>query len=157
YALDSQRGVLTATDPKTLDPRSDPTPVAERLADGTATMDAAGRLWLVDRGTGDLASYVDGKPAGREHGTQPGNRVMTVVNGRPVVVNTDTGDAVAVDPDTGQPDRTFSLRLRQGDQVQVSGSAHTNSLYVVASRGVLTVCDVDNGTCDQAVPLSADS
>jgi List-Bact-rpt repeat protein len=158
YALDSQRGVLAAADPKTLERRSDPVPVAEQLSSGTAAMDDAGRLWMIDKGTGDLTSYVDGKRATTDRGlTKPGNSVITVANGRPVVVDVDGRQAMAIDPDTGQADKTFNLELRQGDSVQVSGSPHSAQLYVVASRGVLNICDVDQGTCDHAVPLSADS
>jgi hypothetical protein len=157
YALDSQRGVMASADPRTLDRRSDPAPVAERLADGTAAMDDGGKLWMVDRGTGDLASYVDGRKSTRNTVTKSGNSVVTVANGRPVVINPDTREAVAIDPGTGDADRTFPLELREGDQVQVSGSPHHNDLYVIASRGVLNICDIDAGSCDHAVPLNADS
>lgn len=157
YALDSQRGVLAAQDPKTLQRRSDPVPVSEQLSTGTATMDDNGRLWLIDKSSGNLVSYTDGQQVTNQPVAKPGNSVVTVANGKPVVVDVDAREAITVDPDTGKADKRFNLELRQGDQVQVSGSRHAPALYVVASRGVLNICDIDKGTCDHAVPLNAGS
>jgi hypothetical protein len=157
YTMDTKRGVLAVVDPRTLARRGDLFSVGADLDAGAATVDDAGRLWLIDHTTGDLTRIAAGSRAIYRGVTSPGRSVLSVADGNPVIVNTDDRKAVTVDATTGKLVGTFDMDLRQGDTVQVSGSPHSQRVYVVASRGVLTICDLKAGTCDTAVPLNSGS
>ena len=130
--------------------------LAAQLSVGAATLDDAGRLWLVDDATGDLTRVADGKSTVHRGVAHPGKDLMALVDGKPVVVDAAGRKAVLVDPDDGSPAGSLDLDLRPSDTIAVSGSPHANRLYVVASRGVLDICDLSARSCSGAVALDSD-
>ena len=157
YALDTQRGLLATSDPHTLAPDGPPISLAAQLSTGSATLDDSGRLWLIDNTTGDLTWAAGGQRGTQRGVARPGHSLLTLVNGNPVVVDTVDRKAITVDPSSGAPTGSFDLDLRPKDTVSVSGSPHGNRLYVVDSRGVLDICDVTKGSCDNTVPLDSNN
>jgi hypothetical protein len=155
YMLDTQRGVLAGTDPRTLDRRGDLLAVAARLAPGTVAVDDTGTLWALDTATGDLSRIAGGSRTVQHGITKPGAGLVTIANGNPVVVDPASRKAIAVDQHTGRAGRTIDLDLRPDDTVRMSGSPHRDRVYVVASHGVLDICDLGSGRCDTTVPLAA--
>src|SRR6266545_2998873 len=135
YAVDTGHGVLTTADARTLAVRTGPVPLAAQIVPEAATLDAAGRLWLVDTATGDLIWIEHGRRHSRRGATTPG---------------------AALDPATGAVRHTTELDLRPGDRVRVSGSPHALRVYVVAARGLVSICELTEPTCRAAVPLVAD-
>jgi hypothetical protein len=155
YALDTARGLLASADPKTLDRRGGMLSVASRLTAGTVTVDDAGTLWAVDVATGDVNRVVSQDKTIRTGVVKPGDSVITIANGHPVIVDPTDRKAVSVDRDNGRVTGKFDLDLRPGDKFQVSGSPHAERIYVVATRGVLDVCDLVAARCGNAIPLTA--
>lgn len=156
YVLDTQRGLLTTADPHTLSTTGAQLSLAAQLSTGAATLDDAGRLWLVDGATGDLTRVAAGTTSVHRGVAAPGKDLLALVNGKPVVVDTAGRKAVSVDPSDGSPTGTLNLDLRPTDTIAVSGSPHTDRLYVVASRGVLDICDLAAHNCSDAVALDSD-
>ncbi|WP_132123659.1 InlB B-repeat-containing protein [Actinocrispum wychmicini] len=157
YTLDTTRGLLASTDPKTLDRRGEMLSVAGRLAAGTVTVDDTGTLWAVDTVTGDVNRVAGQDRTIRPGVVKPGNSVITIADGHPVIVNLTDHKAVSLDGDNGRVTGTLDLDLRPDDQIQVSGSRHAERIYVVAARGVLDVCDLAESRCDSAIPLNVGS
>ncbi|RSM58618.1 PKD domain-containing protein [Kibdelosporangium aridum] len=156
YAFDSERGVLVDTDPRTVTRRGREQTLAAQIGAGTATLDGAGRLWVLENATGVLTRF-DGQQRTNAQITEPGENVVTIGGGVPVVVNVKGRKVITVDPITGTADRTIGLDLRANDTVQVSGSPHDPRVYIVASRGVVHICDLTVGSCEQVIPLTANS
>ncbi len=156
YALDTGRGVLTTADPRTLAPRGGPLPLATQPTPQAATLDAAGRLWLLDTASGDLTWIEHGGRHTRRGVARPGAGLLTLAAGTPVLVDTARRTAAAVDPATGETGDPTDLDLRSDDRIQVSGSPHAHRVYVVAARGVVEICELGQPTCRAAVPLSTD-
>lgn len=155
YIVDTQRGVLADTDPRTLDRRGDLLSVAGQLGQGTVAVDDTGTLWAVDTATGDL-TRIAGDARTVQHGiAKPGRSFVTIANGHPVVVDMTSRKVIDVAKDTGRAGRTLDLDLRPDDTVQIGGSPHSERIYLVATRGVLTICDLGGGRCDSVVPLAA--
>ncbi|MEU0885656.1 PKD domain-containing protein [Lentzea sp. NPDC005914] len=156
YALDTERGVLSAMEATSLAPRGQPLPLAAKLADGGATLDSSGTLWVIDDSTGDLTMVSGSERTTRRQATQAGRGKLTLVNDTVVLVDTGARTATMLDRSTGEPNSAVSLDLRPDDQVTISGSPHDDRLYLITSRGVLTICDMANSTeCSTVVPLSA--
>ncbi|WP_370964380.1 PASTA domain-containing protein [Amycolatopsis sp. cg9] len=155
YTLDTQRGLLAGSDPRTLAPRGAPLSLAARLTAGTAALDDADRLWTVDDATGDLTWIAGGARTTHRGLVPPGRTVLTVAGGVPVVVSPGARTATSVSPLTGEPTATIPLDLRPDDAVQVSGSPHHDRVYVVVARGLLDICDLGAASCDTVVPLDA--
>jgi hypothetical protein len=151
YVLDTRRGVLTAADPHTLVTQGPPMSLTARISPQAATLDGAGRLWVLDPDSGDLVWLRDGQRHSRHVGTASAQ--LTVADGAPVLVDTTNHTATSFDPASGAPRRTFPLDLRADDKVQAIGAAHDQRLYVVAARGVLTVCDLTGPGCGVTVPI----
>jgi hypothetical protein len=156
YAMDTARGVLTTTDPRTLAVRSGPLPLASQVTPQAATLDASGRLWLFDAGTGELIWFDHGQRHSRRGAARPGAGLLALAGGTPVLVDTAQRSAALLDPATGETRHTTELDLRPGDRIQVSGAPHASRLYVVSSRGVVAICELTEPTCRAAVPLAAD-
>jgi uncharacterized repeat protein (TIGR02543 family) len=158
YALDSGRGVLTSADPVTLADRGAPVPLATTVSPQAAALDDAGRLWVLDADSGDLV-WIDHK--GQRHSRRgvaaPRAGLLVLADGAPVVVDTQRRTATQLDPGDGATRNVVNLDLRPGDQLQVSGSPHSPTLYVVANRGVLSICALSSTACDSAVPLGTAS
>ncbi|CAM3900937.1 PKD domain-containing protein [Kibdelosporangium persicum] len=149
YTVDKRRGMLAYTDPKSLAPQGN----AVTFAAGTAMIDDNGTLWAIDARTGDLTHVRDGKLNIRRQVAQPGGAELTMVGGRPVVVDIAGRKAVSVDSDTGRPGDPVELDLRTTDTVQVSGSRRADRLYLVVGRGVLNVCDLAANDCGKVIGL----
>ncbi|MFC5099658.1 hypothetical protein [Kibdelosporangium philippinense] len=150
YTVDKRRGMLAYTDPKNLTPRGD----AVTFAAGTATVDDNGILWAIDARTGDLSHVRDGKLNIRRQVAQPGNSELVMVNGQPVVVDIAARKAISIDSATGRPADPVELPFTPADTVHVSGSRHSERLYLVVNRGLLIVCDVAASGCSKAISLS---
>ncbi len=157
YVLDTKRGVLVDTDPKTLAARRGPVLLAAQVTDQAAAIDDTGRLWVVDNTTGDLVWIAKGQHRTRRAATARGAGLLTIADGGPVLVDTSRRTATTVDPTSGATTHTIELDLRPDDRVQVSGSPHAPRLYVVAARGVLAICDLTAANCSTAVPLGTAS
>lgn len=157
YAMDTRRGVLTGADPKTLANQGQLLPLAAQVTPEAVTLDGAGRMWVLDATTGDLIWLQDGQRHVRRSVTQPGAGMLTLAGGAPVLVDTQKRTAAILDPESAETRDIVSLDLRPGDRIQLSGSPHASRLYVVASRGVLAICDLGAAACDSAVPLTADA
>ncbi|MET0238076.1 MAG: PKD domain-containing protein [Kibdelosporangium sp.] len=157
YTVDERRGVLANTDPRSLVRRGDLIPLAGELGTGAAVVDGAGTLWAIDIRTGDLTYVSNGQRTKREAVAKPGPSVLAIVNGNPVVVDVAARKTIKIDRGNGRPGGGIDLTLRPTDTLQVTGSTHADRLYVVASRGVLNVCDLSAETCETTIPLSADN
>jgi hypothetical protein len=84
-----------------------------------------------------------------------GGGSLAVAGDLPVVVDTQRGTAMVLDPGSVTVRRTVALNLRPDERVEVSGSADASRLYVVAASGVLNICDLGGTSCDTAVPVGA--
>jgi PKD domain-containing protein len=155
YALDTQRGILTATDPRTLAARGQPLSLAAQLEAGSATVDDTGRLWAVDNANGDLISIDGDRRTTHRNAAKPGSSELTLAGGDPVIIDRGDRKAIVIDPETGEASNTIGLDLRPDDSIAVSGSTHAQRLYLVASRGLLAICDLGDSSCDGAIPLDA--
>ncbi|OLE20943.1 MAG: hypothetical protein AUG44_29160 [Actinobacteria bacterium 13_1_20CM_3_71_11] len=153
YALDATSGVLTEADPQTLAARGNPVSMAAPLAGQSATIDDGGRLWILDGETGNLQWIKDGQRHSRDRLAAPGTGLLTLADGKPVVVDQARRTAVLVDPASGSVVQRTTLDLRSDDKIQVSGAPHAARIYVVASRGVLAVCELAESGCSSAVAL----
>jgi hypothetical protein len=156
YVMDTARGVYTTADPQTLARQGDPVSLSARPTAGGTALDEAGRLWLIDEATGDLVR-VDGRTSSTFRGVAAkGTKVLAVANDRPVIVNSDERTATVVDSG-GRVTGKIQLDLRDGDALQVTGSPHADRLYLVAGRGLLTICELGEAACDTSIPLTGGS
>ncbi len=153
YVLDGRRGLLTQADPTTLAGRGGPVSLAARVSAQAASIDSGGRLWVLDGETGDLDWIEDGQRHTRRRATAPATGLLTLADGKPVVVDQQSRTAVTLDPDSAAAVHRTNLDLRADDRIEVSGSPHAARLYVVAARGVLAVCELTASTCSGVVPL----
>jgi hypothetical protein len=156
YAVDTGHGVLATADAHTLAVRSGPVPLATQLTPQAATLDGAGRLWLVDAATGDLNWVDHGQRHSRRAATRPGAGLLALADGTPVLVDTARRTAAVLDPATGASQHVTDLDLRPDDRIQVTGSPHARRLYVVATRGVVSICELTAPNCRAAVPLGTE-
>jgi len=157
YALDAQRGLLTAPDPLSLETTGGAVSLASRFDTGAAVVDEHGRLWVLDADTGDLIWLDGGKRGVRRGAVTAGAGLLTLADDAPVLVDTATRRADLLDRTTAQVRRSTALDLRAGERIAVSGSPHASRLYLVAGRGLLSVCELTQPECTTAVPLSADA
>jgi hypothetical protein len=153
YVLDTRRGLYATADPRTGRALTEPKLMSSHVAANTTGIDSTGRLWIIDNETGDLVSA-------NGDGVQPyrgfvrhGRSVLTMANGRPVVVDTGGRRATVIDPDTGRTRSTIDVDVRPDEEIQVSGSPHDDRVYIVTPRGVLTICELGQ-KCDRVVPLT---
>ncbi|ALG11440.1 hypothetical protein AOZ06_35330 [Kibdelosporangium phytohabitans] len=155
YIVDTQRGLFTNADPRTGRALSDAKSLAAQIAPGTTGIDDGGRLWISDNATGDVRMISDDSEAEQIKGvSRPGRSLLTITKGRPVVVDVAARKATVLDPLIRATSTTIDLDLRNGEEVQVSGSPYGERFYVVAPRGVLTICELDEESCSNAVPLA---
>ncbi|MCE7005673.1 PKD domain-containing protein [Kibdelosporangium philippinense] len=155
YAVDTQHGIVMPADPRTVLPIGDAQPLSAQLDANTAVVDDRGQLWIIDNATGSLKRFVGRSGLTKENVTQPGKSVLAVANGLPVIVNTASREVITVDAD-GEPQERIRLELRQDDAVRITGSARSDRMYIVASRGVLNICSLSEADCGRAVPLAGD-
>lgn len=155
YALDSRRGVIASADPVTLATRGPAVPLAAQVSPRAAALDEAGRLWVLDTSNGDLV-WIDRDGRHTRRGVaRPGGGLLVLANGAPVVVDPAARNATVFDPGSGEPRTAIGLDLRDGDQVEVSGSPHSSRIYLVAARGILDICDLGSSGCATALPLGS--
>ena len=155
YALDTQRGVLVSADARTMTNRGPPVSLAAQVSPQAVALDDAGRLWVLDTATGDLIWIDGGRRHARRNAVDSGGVTLVLVGGAPVVVDPQRETATVLDTGSGAPRRAIGLDLQPGERVQVSGSAHADRLYVVASRGILATCDLSATECDRVIPLGS--
>jgi hypothetical protein len=155
YALDAGSGVLAEADPQTLAARGRPVSMAARVAGQAASIDDGGRLWLLDGETGNLDWIERGQRHTRNKVAGPGTGLLTLADGKPVVVDQRGRTAVMLEPGSAAVRHRTTLDLRADDRIQVSGSPHAPRVYVVASRGVLAVCELTAPACSAAVALGS--
>jgi hypothetical protein len=157
YTIDTKRGIVATTDSRTLTRQGELDTLSTQLTPGSAAVDDAGRLWMIDNTTGELL-WIDHRTRGSARNvTAPGNSVVTIANGKPVIVNAGTRQATPVDPESGEPQASFDLGVRSDDSVSVSGSPHNDRVYLVASRGALIICEITARRCGDVVPLNSGS
>ncbi|HLL68186.1 MAG TPA: PQQ-binding-like beta-propeller repeat protein [Micromonosporaceae bacterium] len=157
YALDTGRGVLATADAVSLAAVGGPLPLAIGVSPEAVALDDAGRLWMLDARTGDLKWMHQGQRHSRRQASAPGAGLLTMAGGAPVVIDTKAGTAAVLDPRSGETRHTTELDLRPDDRIVVSGSSRAPRLYVVAARGLLSICDLTATSCSRAVPLAADN
>jgi PASTA domain/PKD domain len=155
YVVDTRRGLIVNADPASGKASGEVQNFVPQIAPDTTAIDSQGRLWIADNATGDVLTYTDGDDLRPIKGVgKPGRSILTMSNDKPVVIDTEGREALIVDPDSRGVDARISLDLRAGEQIQVSGSPHGDRTYIVASRGLLTICELAKRACDQAVPLA---
>ncbi len=152
YVLDAARGVLARTDPVTLADRDTALPLVTRLDPRAVVVDDAGRLWVLDRDTGDLVWIDRGRRRTRPGISQPGAGLLVPAGGAPVVVDTGRRRVSVLDPGTGDTRATFGLPAGSADRAWAGGSS-ANRLWVIAGGGLLVLCDLDARGCGAALPL----
>ncbi|MCE7005770.1 PKD domain-containing protein [Kibdelosporangium philippinense] len=156
YTVDNRRGILADTDPRTLQRRGEMISVADKLTAGTAAVDDEGVFWSIDPATGKVARVHDGQRSLHDV-AEPGESLITLANGHPVVIDRKGARAISLSSTTASVVDTIQLDVRPDDVLRASGSPHNERLYVVHKRGVLTVCDLLESDCSKVVPLAGDS
>ncbi|MFC0115023.1 PKD domain-containing protein [Kibdelosporangium aridum] len=156
YTVDNRRGILADTDPRTLQRRGEMISVADKLTAGTATVDDAGVFWSIDPATGKVAKVRDGQRSLHDV-AEPGDSLITLANGHPVVIDRKGARAISLSSTTASAVDTIQLDVRPDDVLRASGSPHNERLYVVHKRGVLTVCDLLESDCSKVIPLAGNS
>ncbi|GGM40229.1 hypothetical protein GCM10012275_09020 [Longimycelium tulufanense] len=154
YAVDTQRGLLAKTDPRDLVPQGTPYPLnAQIAAEGTVT-DPDGRLWLLDRRTGDLVWLSGGTRHARAGAATPGGSRLTLTKGQPALLDPTRRTVELLDVVTGAVQESLTLDIRPDDSVAVSGSPGQRRLLVaVGSRGLLIVCAFTAASCADPIAL----
>ncbi|MEU0530613.1 PKD domain-containing protein [Amycolatopsis tolypomycina] len=154
YALDTRRGLLASADPKTLESRGKPYPLAVEAAPDGAVVDAEGRLWVLDDHTGDLVWFDGQSRHSRAGAATPGQSRLAVAAGRPVLLDPGRRTMALLDPATGAVERAVAVDLRAGDTVAVTGSAGQHRLLISVSPGGLFLsCAFGSGSCTKPVSL----
>ncbi|SMC89622.1 hypothetical protein [Kibdelosporangium aridum] len=156
YTVDNRRGILADTDPRTLQRRGEMISVADKLTAGTATVDDDGVFWSIDPATGKVAKVRDGQRSLHDV-AEPGDSLITLTNGHPVVIDRKGARAISLSSTTASAIDTIQLDIRPDDVLRASGSPHNERLYVVHKRGVLTVCDLLESDCSKVIPLAGNS
>ncbi|SQD96909.1 hypothetical protein FMEAI12_3820005 [Parafrankia sp. Ea1.12] len=155
FVVDEESGLVTTADPGTLQARGLQS-VAARAGSGGAVTDAAGRLWLIDRGSGDVVRLDDrGGKARASAGVTAGGRLV-LAGGRLTVVDP-TARTVRTLGDGGEPGAGACLETAPADRsVVVGGGQGRPEVYAVSGqRGTLVISDLTTGRCDTVVDLAA--
>jgi hypothetical protein len=149
YVIDA-RGSAAVVDPRSM--------VVQRTVElgvvpgeGQAVVDGSGRLWVVDAGSGGLVGLTgaSGEPA--RSADAGASARLTVVQGRPVVVEPAQQRAGWVGDDAGV-DTWACFPQAPAGQVQLLGSAGSARVYAgVPGTGTLVVSDLESGECGQPV------
>ncbi|HEX2298215.1 MAG TPA: hypothetical protein VHH34_06820, partial [Pseudonocardiaceae bacterium] len=152
YILDTHRGLLTHTDPTTLTTHGGIQRLAVQPGEQTATLDNAGRLWILDTTTGNLTWITDGESRTRPQALQTGRGTLVLAGNAPVLIDMPRRAATTLDPETGDNTNTTQLNVHP-DTARLVGSPHTLQLHLVTSQGDLATCDLSRTTCQTPVPL----
>jgi Divergent InlB B-repeat domain len=120
---------------------------------GQAVMDAAGRLWVVDRAGGGLTRLGEGGRAQSAEGDSRSRLVL--VQGRPVLVDL-SGSRLGRLEDSGRVRSWSCLEIRPSDEVQVLGSASSPRVFAaVRATGTLVASGVDGDDCSRSVAVGS--
>ena len=136
FVLDGAKGLAYRVNPISLKTEGSAVKLAEEVRPDSALVDSAGRLWVIDAGSGDLA-WTDGVTHRRE-GAVPRGEGALLASGHSIVVVGGSG-AQWLDSD-GKTATRVDFGLRVGEHAVVSGTETGSLLVVVAERGVLEVC-----------------
>ncbi len=153
WAVDSASGVAARLDPKTLAAGSTTFTVPAGVDRRTAVVADDGRLWLLDPGTGAV-SWLDGM---RRHGPVPvasAGSSLTLVDGRPMVVDAGHGVVLALDPQRGAIVSRVGLEADVTQQPQVVGSRQDLLAVAASDRASLVLVRPRHGDV-RSVPLSS--
>ncbi|WP_370947132.1 PKD domain-containing protein [Amycolatopsis sp. cg5] len=152
YALDTQSGVFTKADAKTLQPQGG-VQLNVRAAPDEPAMDADNRLWVLDEQTGDLVWHDGASRHSRAQAHTPGSSHLALTGGRPAIVDTARRTAELLDTD-GKVAKSIPVDVAPGEQIAVSGSSGEARLVISdGARGQLLVCGFDAGAC-APIPLA---
>jgi hypothetical protein len=99
YAVDGTSSQVTAYDAATLRRKGPPRAFATGPTDFTGVVDGRDRLWVLDRGTGDLTRFDGTARHQRREAFAPGSTTLTLVDGSPVATDGSTGTAYRLNAD----------------------------------------------------------
>jgi hypothetical protein len=150
YVVDSQRRTATVTDPVSLNVRERLSLAAQPGPD-QSVVDAAGRLWVVDRERGGLTFFDPAKRV-RPDVADAGDRLV-LVQGRPVLVDLAQARLGALSA-TGTVRAWSCLDVRAGDQVQLLGSQTSPRVFAtVPGTGTMVAGTVGRDDCNLSVDV----
>jgi hypothetical protein len=151
YVVDGVRRKASETDPVSLAVRRELS-LAAQPGPGQSVVDGAGRLWVVDGGGGGVSWFDEGVKRVRP-GVGDGRSRLVLVQGGPVLVDTSQGRVGRLGG-SGKVRSWSCLEVREGDEVQVLGSA-TSARVVAAVKetGTLVVSAVGRDECGTAVEV----
>ena len=150
YIVDGGRRVASVTDPVSLRVR-DRLSMAAQPGENQSIVDAAGRLWVIDREKGGL-TWFDGTKRVRPDAADPDTRLL-LVQGRPVLV--DPGRSrLGLLSTTGRVGEWSCLEVRAGDKAQLLGSASSARVFAAMSAtGTLVASAVGRDDCRISVEV----
>lgn len=155
YGVNVHSGTVTSIDPDTMRSAGEPRQLAEALRPDSVVVDGRGRLWAVDDKTGDLVWLSGSERRTRPAATRTGR--LAVTQGLPVLVDSERGTAELLSSESGAVARTANPPLHPGDEVAVSGSVGRSRVLIANStRGELTTCAFETGTCSRPVEIGTD-
>ncbi|MCE7003733.1 PKD domain-containing protein [Kibdelosporangium philippinense] len=153
YSFDGGRGLLTPVELDTLNPLGEPFSLASKVFPEGAIVDGSGRLWILDRATGDLTWFTPSGGQTRTAASTADRTRLTVTDGRPALLDLARRTAELLDPEDGSVQESIRADLRPDDEVALSGSAQQQRILIsVASRGLLMVCSF-GASCADPIPL----
>ncbi|MEV6236936.1 PKD domain-containing protein [Lentzea sp. NPDC051838] len=142
YVADVHNGQVASVDPTSLTTRHEPERLADAFKPENVVVDGRGTVWAVDDATGDLVWLNNGERGKR--GTAGKGVRLAVTDGKPALVDAETGTAELLNPETGNVARSVRLDL-PGDAVAVGGSADQARVLIATSQGELSSCAFDSG------------
>ncbi|SFQ99715.1 Alpha-tubulin suppressor [Lentzea waywayandensis] len=144
HVVDVHSGMAAAVDPETLAPRGEPRRLADSIRPDGVAVDDRGRLWAIDDRTGDLVWLSDGHRRTRSAAAENGR--LTIIGGRPALVDPGRGTAELLDPETGAVTRSTRIDAPADDTTAIGRSADQERLLIaIGSRGELVSCTFDAG------------
>ena len=143
FVLDGAKGLLYRTDPKTLAVRGTPQVLDATVTPDSATVDGAGRLWVIDDRTGAL-KWFGGDPAGpagtgtgSRSGAAPSGSRLVLAGSAAVLVGATGADWLDSD---GSAAAHVDFGLHPDEAAVVSGTSDGRLAVVIAGRGVVELC-----------------
>lgn len=153
YAVDGTTSEVTVYDAAGLRRLGTPVAFATGRTDYSAVVDAAGRLWVLDRGTGALTWFAGTVRHQRARAFAPGATTLTLADGSPVATDGTTGTAYRIGAD-GRTRGALPLGSTAADGIEVSGATGQEALLVTSARGgTYATCSFARGTCDRPIPV----
>jgi hypothetical protein len=155
YVVDGARRLASVTDPRTLAVRNTLSLTA-RPGAGQSLVDDAGRLWVLDSETGELAWF----ERGREHlraGVGAAGDQLLQVRGRAVLADPARARVGPLAAD-GTVSDWSCLGVRPSDRTQLLGSATSDQVYAaVQETGTLLIAKLDGRSddCTEVVPVGS--